>query len=511
MASSSARPTVADRVDTLLGAPSDQLDMEFQKLAGALWDDGVATDLALPAVAEIVTRFGQVDDERKGHLAILLGLLVETELPATTGPIAAAARAGVDEYLSLWRGTRKGEPLSLALHYLLAHFPDERDRVLEVATELDLDVGDYSRLERSLRRLDPDNPDIGRAFPYPAAWEMDEAEKEFDRKFVAALPVEEIEASWNRDTRTVFGNTGAKAYWAVRHGWVPPILAETVAPPRHPNPQDADVGIFERHAGAFRCPNCAGSFTFRQGTARCADCSTAYPIIRGMLDLSSSAEEGFDRDDFLFKLAKMGSMGHFYEAYARPNFTRLCGFTWGAPLSLETEFDYITSSVSPVDGPVLDIGAGAGSWTQVIVDKFGADRVIALDLLPPMLAALRECLPDTPAVIKNAATLPFGDATLGAVMAWNGPQAFIDVAPDVIAEISRCLRPGGTFTTYTFGNSPDPVYRYFVGSHHFPHPAGGLRLFDMDEFKGWLTNAGLKITDESGTGLATFITAEKMP
>jgi ubiquinone/menaquinone biosynthesis C-methylase UbiE len=456
-----------------------------------------------------VNRFGSVDAEHQGHLAILLGMLVETELPATDGPIATAAAAGVDQWVPLWRGTTKGEPLSLALQYLLAHFPDDRDRILEVGTALGLPTDDFSRLDRGLSRLDPDNPTVGLVFPSPASWDLDETEREFDRKVVAALSPEEVEASWNCDTRTMLGNAGAKAYWAVRFGPVPDVAPDTELPPRHPNPQDADVAIFERHAEAFHCPNCGGTFEFRPGTARCTDCSTAYPIARGMLDLSNAMGQDYDGDAFLLDLAKMGSVGYFYEAAARPNFTRLCGFMWGDAPTAESEFAWIRSHVSPVDGPVLDIAAGAGAWTKEIVDEFGVDRVIALDLLAPMLATLRERLPDTPAVIKSAETLPFGDASLGAVVCWNGPQAFGDVAPAVIAEIGRCLRPGGTFTTYTFGNSADPIYRYFVGSHYLPHPAGGLRMFDLDEFRGWLSDAGLKITEETGRSQAIFIHAEK--
>lgn len=509
MAISGSPPAVAELVDEFLGAPSDQLDAGFQRLIGALWNDGEATGPALQATVEVVTRFGEVDDERKGHLAMLLGLLIETELPATDGPIATAAAEGFELYLSLWRGTTKGEPLSLALHYLLAHFPTGKERVLAVASELDLDIDDYSRLERSLSTLDLDNPDVGRAFPSPAAWAMDEQEREFDNKFVSALSRDEILASWNRDTKTVFGNTGAKAYWAVRYGSVPTIAVETEPPPRYANPKDADARIFAQHSETLRCPKCDGSLTFKPNTARCADCSTAYPITRGMLDLTNTSGEVFDRDDFLFQLAKMGSMGHFVETYARPNFKRLCGFTWDGVVTPELEYEYIRDSVNPVDGPVLDIAAGPGAFTQILVDKFGPERVIALDLMPVMLATLRERLPETPAVIRSATSLPFGDASLGAVMCWNGPHAFLDFAQEMIAEVGRVLRPGGTFTTYTFGNSADPVYRYFMGSHHFPQPAGGLRMFDIDEFKSWLADADLKITEESGPGLAAFITAEK--
>ena len=510
MASTSASPAVAELVDAFAGAPSDRLDDAFHTLADAVWKDGESTELALPVVAEVVTRFAGLDAERQGHLAVLLGLLAETELPATDGPLATAAAAGVDGFLARWQGTTKGEPLSLALQYLLAHFPADRDRILAAGQQLGLDVGDTSRLDRALDTLDPENPAVGWAFPSPAAWDLDENERKVDRKLVAAMSPEEVRASWDKDTRTVLGNSGAQAHWAVRHGPIPSIAPDTEIPPRYPDPRDADVAIFERHAGVLRCPDCAGSLSFAPETATCTECGKAYPITRGILDLSSAiGNAGFDKDEFLMKLAQMGSMGHFYEGAARPNFTRLCGYTWGEAFSAATEFDYIKRQTSPVDGPVLDIGAGAGTWTQEIVDHFGAERVISLDNLAPMLAALRERLPDTPAVVKDASKLPFGDETLGAVISWNGPQAYIDVAPEVIAEVARCLKPGGTFTTYTFYNSNDPVYLYFVGSHSFPHPAGGLRLFDEDEFKSWFADAGLTITEETRTALATFITAEK--
>jgi len=42
-----------------------------------------------------------------------------------------------------------------------------------------------------------------------------------------------------------------------------------------------------------------------------------------------------------------------------------------------------------------------------------------------------------------------------------------------------------------------------------PHPAGGLRMFDLEEFRGWLADAGLKITEETGRSQAVFIHAEK--
>ena len=145
----------------------------------------------------------------------------------------------------------------------------------------------------------------------------------------------------------------------------------------------------------------------------------------------------------------------------------------------------------------------------MLAEAVGADRVIALDLGPPMLAALRERLPEVPAVLAGAAVLPFGDAVLGAVLCWNALQAFPADAPAAIAEVGRCLRPGGTFTLLTFRNSDEPVYRYFVGRHHFPQHVDGLRLFDRPDVVEWITGAGMRIRDEFDHGLFVIITAER--
>lgn len=498
---------VVQLIDSFTDAPPDQQEAEYQRLVARLWDDGRLTGLALPAAREIVRRLEVADDTQKGHLAILLGLLVEAEYPAADGEVTAAVRRGLDTCLDLWRHTTKGQPLSLALQYLLSHFPGDRDRILAVASELGIDEDDMSRLDRALQRLDPDNPVVGRAFPYPTAWQMDDAEREFDRAWIKSLGREQIERQWHDDTGTVLGYTGAKAYWAVRHGAPTAIFPDSL-PPRYPRPADADVGIFQQHASVFRCPDCHGKLTFAQDAARCGTCSAEYPIAKGMLNLLAGQGGEADRD-FLFQLSKMGSMGFYAEAFARPNFKRLCGYTWDGPVSWEYEHEYITSHVRPVDGPVLDLAAGAGGCTRALVRTVGADRVIALDLVPVMLATLRERLPRIPAVIANAINLPFDDATLGAVLCWNGPHAFLADAEAAFAEVGRCLRPGGTLILYTFRNSDDPIYRYFIASHHFPQHASGLHMFDLAELKEWLAKAGLAIREESGPGLAVFIVAEK--
>ena len=92
-------------------------------------------------------------------------------------------------------------------------------------------------------------------------------------------------------------------------------------------------------------------------------------------------------------------------------------------------------------------------------------------------------------------------------MCWNALQAFYADAGAAIAEVSRVLRPGGTFTLMTFRRSDDPVYGYFQSAHRFPQHQGGLQLFDLDRLRGWLADAGLTVREESGPGTFVFITA----
>ena len=47
----------------------------------------------------------------------------------------------------------------------------------------------------------------------------------------------------------------------------------------------------------------------------------------------------------------------------------------------------------PADGRVLDVGCGPGVLTSVLVDRFGADRVDAIDPSPGFVAAARARLP----------------------------------------------------------------------------------------------------------------------
>jgi SAM-dependent methyltransferase len=521
MSATETRPAIENIVKSFSTATPDRVDAEYERLAGLLWDGETPTELALPAIPALVDELGQVRADRQAPLIVLLGLLVETEDPAAGGEIAAAVRRDLDQYLAMLRGSDVREPLALALLYLLSHFPGDRDQILGVAGAMAFGSDDATRLDRALANLDPDRPDLGRVWPAPSVWALDRGEQEFDRTQIAGLSREQIQTNWDNDTQTVLGYAGAKAYWAARRSVVPVTSDALPAQGASSPPQAAagaaplDDGLLARHLSVLRCPGCRGHLESRSSDIRCPACALVYPIANGILNLSAGVSDvsAQAKDeataDLLGKLAEMPSMGLYYEAVLRPAFLRIAGTNWGGLVKPSDEDDYIAAHVRPVDGPVLDLAAGAGRWTATVAKTVGADRLIVLDAGLPMLNVLRSRLPEVPALLGNALDLPFDDATLGAVNCWNALQAFPEDAARAIAEVGRCLRPGGTFTLMTFRFATDPILRYFQGAHHFPSRPEGMLLFELDQVRTWLADAGMHVRAESTPGSFIFITAER--
>jgi SAM-dependent methyltransferase len=91
---------------------------------------------------------------------------------------------------------------------------------------------------------------------------------------------------------------------------------------------------------------------------------------------------------------------------------------------------------------VIDVGSGPGALTEVLVERLGADAVVAADPSPPFVAALCERLPGVEAVQAPAEQLPFGDATFDAALA----QLAVHFMKDPVAglrEMARVTKPGG--------------------------------------------------------------------
>ena len=510
MSDSASPSTVAELLDSFTHATSDRLDEEFLRLAGALWRDGDLTEHAEPATPTLIARVEQVDDDRKGYLITLLGLLAEAEYPATGGPVTTAVRGGLDGYLNLLSRCGNGDPLTFALLYLLSHLPEDRDRILAAAEGLALEPDDQTRLDRCLAALDTGDVVLGRVWPSPWAWSLNDSQREFDQEWIKGLSPEQITATWHSDTRTILAYSGAKALWAVRNAATPTAVTDTSqhSDPQPSTPDDLTSDVYAEHEAALRCPTCHGALDFQPAAASCATCAVDYPIAHGVLDFLAVGGETDSKDDVLQNATKMQGIGYYYEAVLRPAFLRVMASNWGGLVAPTDEDSYLAAHLSEVDGPVLDLAAGAGRWTAVVAETVGTEQVIALDVITPMLVGLRGRLPKLSVVRGSALSLPFADASLGAVNCWNALQAFPD-PEQAVAEVGRCLRPGGVLTLLTMRWGSDRIYRYFQHSHVFPGSPEGLELFEVDEVKAWLDAAGLAIRHESGPGTFVFITAER--
>ncbi|WP_345764046.1 class I SAM-dependent methyltransferase [Diaminobutyricibacter sp. McL0608] len=89
---------------------------------------------------------------------------------------------------------------------------------------------------------------------------------------------------------------------------------------------------------------------------------------------------------------------------------------------------------------VLDLGAGTGKLTRLLVDR-GLD-IVAVDPSAQMLGVLERSLHGIPNHLGTGEDIPLGDASVDAVVSG---QAWHWVDPALaVPEVARVLRPGGT-------------------------------------------------------------------
>ncbi|SDO93180.1 Ubiquinone/menaquinone biosynthesis C-methylase UbiE [Pedococcus dokdonensis] len=125
---------------------------------------------------------------------------------------------------------------------------------------------------------------------------------------------------------------------------------------------------------------------------------------------------------------------------------------------------------------VLDVGAGPGALTAVLVAVVGADHVAAIDPSQSFVAALHERLPDVDARAGAAESLPWADDSFDAALA----QLVVHFMRDAVAglrEMSRVTRPGGTVAACVWDHAGGggPLSLFWDAVHELDPLAGGER------------------------------------
>jgi len=260
----------------------------------------------------------------------------------------------------------------------------------------------------------------------------------------------------------------------------------------------------EDYRAAFACPECREPLANCGDRVSCGGCGRIYRACGGYLDFAPSIQVkpglgAFYLEDPLHVTR--------YERHTREAFLNVMGQNWDTVLTDLDEDEYLRAHLEPAEGPVLDLGCGAGRWTRTVTEQVGSGRVVGLDLSTAMLDLIRKALPDVCAVRGTALRLPFGDAALGAVNCSNALQLLPEPRA-VVREVSRCLRPGGVFTGFTFRQAERPASRYFQQQHE---AAFNVRAFSTSEIVTWLSDCGMELADlQEPAGMLLF-TARRNP
>ena len=147
----------------------------------------------------------------------------------------------------------------------------------------------------------------------------------------------------------------------------------------------------------------------------------------------------------------------------------------------------------------LEIGCGRGVGARVIVEQFGAEKVIATDIDPDQIGRARKIPgPGFEGTIEfkiaDAMALDEPDGKFDAVFSF-GVIHHMEDWKKAVKEVSRVLKSGGEF----FFEEPfRPFMRNVLTRIFAPHPRGGE--FDFDELKHELEVNGIAIIKERRLG-----------
>jgi ubiquinone/menaquinone biosynthesis C-methylase UbiE len=186
-----------------------------------------------------------------------------------------------------------------------------------------------------------------------------------------------------------------------------------------------------------------------------------------------------------------GPFGAFYDFYIeRPWLTRLVGRAlWGIDASI------LYASMAPIaqaaaGATIVDVPCGGGVAFRALRPEQDV-RYLAADLSPKMLKragrrARARSLKQVELLAADMMDLPLADGEVDLFLSYSG----LHMVPDpqrAVAEMARCLRPGGQMVGTTFLSDASRRARaLFKAGSYRGHPLPPSR----EDLRGWLEAAG---------------------
>jgi SAM-dependent methyltransferase len=241
----------------------------------------------------------------------------------------------------------------------------------------------------------------------------------------------------------------------------------------------------------YVCANCKAALVATSGDLRCEACDACFSVIDDIPefvagDLSASPDPQLRRMRFIDKMAGLYESQLWY-----PVVMKLFGGL-RAPL-LPQLLRSIADILEPVDGPVLDVACGPGTFGRKIVRP--TREVWGIDVSRGMLRqgaafAAAERVANLHFARARVEALPFGDAAFDAVICCGSLHLFTDTVV-ALKEMARVMKPGAVLAAFTFTPGDGGLLKYesFRRRSRARH---GLHVFTLDELRGDLARSGFE-------------------